>query len=61
MSELPLRNKKTLYGVAISRRKEPGDACLTLSKTINEQRILIVKTERRGFLESTCLGQFTIF
>ena len=60
MSVLPLRNKKTLYGVATSRRKVWGDVCVTLREKINAHRILVVKRERRDFLESMYLGEFTI-
>jgi hypothetical protein len=57
---LPLCKKKTIYGVAKSRRKVKGDACVTLRETINEHRILVVKPERREFLESTYFDEFTI-
>jgi len=55
MSELPLCNKETLYGMAKSKRKVRGDVRVTLRETINAHRILIFKPERRGFLESTYL------
>jgi hypothetical protein len=60
MSVIPLRNKKTLYGVAKSRRKMLGDVGVTLRETINAHRILVVKSERRDFLENMYLGEFTI-
>jgi len=50
MSELPLCNKETLYGMAKSKRKVRGDVRVTLRETINAHRILIFKPERRGFL-----------
>jgi hypothetical protein len=52
MSVLPLRNKKTLYGVTKSRRKMLGDVCVKLRETINAHRILVVKSKRRDFLEN---------